>query len=325
MKRFTSAVLIFIFVMGFLGGCNSNPASAATRDFTKEGMTITLTANFREQRGSETERFTFAYHSERDSVMVTAIKEDFKKFEEAGVSTSISLKDYAQIVINANNLNSRIEEKDGLTYFIYSSVGNSYFSVVYRGPDAYWLVQFATDTNKFDSLVDTFAAWAKTVTIEQTSISRIRDIIDDVIADLNKPENKEFSGEGFKITLTEHFIDFSSEEGFENMYASFGSENDMAFVFVSREYFTTIINAGFSTDRPLTEYAQLVIDVHRRDSSVSEADGLTFFEYKHDNNSYLAAVYKGNDSFWIFTFSCRTANYEGLLDNFKEWAKTVRV
>jgi hypothetical protein len=316
MKRFITAAIVLVFALGLLGGCGLN--SAAERRFTKEGFSITLTENFAEESA---DGYIVAYSSDRDRVVVMAQREDFALFREIGLSTNISLREYAQIAIDANGVNSHVEEREGVVFFTYDNNGYSYFATVHRAPDAYWLVQFSCLTGDFDKRFDNFVAWAKTIEVEQTNMSIIGDIVSDIVTDLNRPQAMNFSKSGFTITLDDSFEEIEAD-GFTAAYIS---DEHMTMVMVLKEDFAIFQAAGIPTDISLAEYAQITIDANGVSSRIIERDGLVYFTYESGNNSYLAVVYRGADAYWLINFATFTEEFDGLLRDFINWAKGVNI
>lgn len=131
------------------------------KDFTKAGMTITLTSDFTEK---DLVNQTAYYTSE--TVIVTALKEEKSLFEEANINID-TLTEYAELVIENNNANSTVTEENGATYFIYEAEANGkefkYYASVFKTDDAFWLVQFACEKDDFDSNKTQFAEYASSV------------------------------------------------------------------------------------------------------------------------------------------------------------------
>lgn len=131
---------------------------------------------------------------------------------------------------------------------------------------------------------------------------------------------KTFSYEDLQITLTDQFSKVSME-GFDVCYRS-----REAAVLVLQEPFS--LAAGLE-DYSLKEYADLVIKSNSLPASVEvqTQDGLTFFEYSATTSgntyTYLAAVYKTGDAFWLVQFTVpadRAAEYRPA---FLEWAASA--
>ena len=158
MKRRLIAVLCAaVLVLGMMTGC-----SGSAKSFSKAGMTITLSDAFME---SDMESMT-AYYESRTSA-VTVLKEDFSTIESVGLSTDMSLQEYAQLVVEGNGLDCQVSEEDGLVYFLYEDTVDgtdfSYWATVYRSSDAYWLVHFLCESKNYEKLLPDFKTWAKSV------------------------------------------------------------------------------------------------------------------------------------------------------------------
>ncbi|NTW95538.1 MAG: hypothetical protein HGB31_02840 [Erysipelotrichaceae bacterium] len=158
-----STVLSFsVFFVLSSGLSNLFILKAKTKEFTKAGMTISLTSDFYEKEiASQT-----AYY-ESQKYIVTVLKEEFTIFESIGLSTDISVKEYAELVIENNMIDSAIEEKDNLTFFKYEKTVNgkqfSYFATVHKSSDAFWLIQFACETKNAEDSQDLFIEWGQTI------------------------------------------------------------------------------------------------------------------------------------------------------------------
>jgi len=158
-----SAVLSFSVFFVLSGGLdNVFESKAKTKEFTKAGMTLSLTSDFYEKEmASQT-----AYY-ESQKYIVTVLKEEFTIFESIGISTDISVKEYAKLVIDNNMIDSATEEKDNLTFFKYEKTINgkqfSYFATVHKSSDAFWLIQFACESKNAEDSQDLFIEWAQTI------------------------------------------------------------------------------------------------------------------------------------------------------------------
>jgi hypothetical protein len=103
--------------------------------------------------------------------MIFTLKYDFSTFREYSVSTDLSLKEFAEILAAPFNENRRTEvrERDGLVYFeftnVYAGRNLSNKAFVFRGYDAFWLVQFSCETRDYNRYRDRFLAWAKTIRV----------------------------------------------------------------------------------------------------------------------------------------------------------------
>lgn len=158
MKRIISALLVALLMFSFVS-CMGNSA----KTFTSNGMSITLTNAFKE---NTYEGYTVCYESK--DVAVFVLKEAFslqEGFDE------MSLDDYAELVYaaNASKSPSKISKEDGLTFIEYDFHNEeenqtySYYTVMFKGTDAFWLVQFTSKKEDYDAKRQSFVDWAKTV------------------------------------------------------------------------------------------------------------------------------------------------------------------
>lgn len=160
-------ILIAALILGFVLGLLKNLPDLGTADpkeFSAEGMTITLTDAFDEE---SYEGFTQCYESR--SVAVFTLKEEFTLMP--GLK-DYTLDDYAQLVAETNQVDpSDLENKQGVVFFDYVTQGSDgkdyyYMVTLHKGSDAFWLVQFATPVSNQNKLYAQFLSWAGSVTFE---------------------------------------------------------------------------------------------------------------------------------------------------------------
>ena len=162
-----AGILIFFMVFGGIIAINRlvDLLPVQTQEFSKAGITITLTREFHEQ---EIVSQTAVFSSSKYIVM--CLKEDFQSFEESGMSTDMPLKQYALSVIENNALHTNVEGDESRPFFVYSREANgkdyTYWATVFRGSGAYWMVTFACETKNFASSRKQFVQWADTVKVE---------------------------------------------------------------------------------------------------------------------------------------------------------------
>ncbi len=162
MKRIALVMAALLLVLSFascglLGG---------EKTFTVDGLTITIKGMFSEQNELNKD-YDLILISPEAGVMI--LKETFAEFEEVGLDTDMSVKEYASIVMKGNQLTGSPIEEDGLTYFTYTAESDgqefTYMGFCYRGTDAYWLVQAYCNTSEYETMKPDFITWAKSVTI----------------------------------------------------------------------------------------------------------------------------------------------------------------
>ena len=154
------AALVFVAVYSF---SNLPVYNSDDKVFSQSGLTITLTDKFYER---DMVPFTAVFGS--SDLIIFALKEEFVLFE----NQNLSLKEYAEFVIAANQTDTTVKVVEGLTSFTFEDHVNGkdyvYFATVYKGDDAYWLLQFACETTKYESLRPAIIQYAKSVTVVAT-------------------------------------------------------------------------------------------------------------------------------------------------------------
>lgn len=152
------------FALGFIKGYDPLPeGTGAAQVFADSGITITLTDEFVEQDYSG---YDVCFESK--DVAVFAFTEDFETYPEL---KEYSIKEYGELTIEYGDFDSdvKIQEQDGLTYFEFTFDDDEteehykYLACVYKTDDAFWVVQFTTDTADYDSYRSDFVEWAKSV------------------------------------------------------------------------------------------------------------------------------------------------------------------
>ena len=165
--RIGIVVLISSIILGSVAGYtatnnyfdNNEPKS---KEFSDSGMTITLTDEFEK---TEIANFTAAYAS--DDVIIFALKEDFTLAE--GLE-ELSLEEYAEIVMEANAIDSAsIKNDGGITYFDYVFYNTEtkqtfkYYTYVFKTHDSFWVVQFATFEDSHEKYESQIKDWAASI------------------------------------------------------------------------------------------------------------------------------------------------------------------
>ncbi len=174
-KRSNRKGLIFLFafvivgtIVGFFVGRGlanhfsgaDDPASAQPKTFSSQGMQITLNEDFSKD---VLDSFTACYSS--NDAAVLALKEEFTLM--AGLE-NYTLEQYGQLVLQTNGMTDfQLQTQDGITFFEYESETDQgtfyYLSTLHKGPDAFWMVQFACDVADADDYVPYFLEWAKSI------------------------------------------------------------------------------------------------------------------------------------------------------------------
>ncbi len=159
--KLTAVCVVIVLTMCTLASCGSE---AKEKTFENAGLSITLTDAFYEK-----ELVSQTCYYESSSSAFVALKEDFSLFEDAGISTDMTLEEYAQLAIENNQLSSEVVKEGDLVTFSYerSSSGKdfTYFAVVKKGSDAFWLCQFFCEKKDAEKFKPQFIQWANTISV----------------------------------------------------------------------------------------------------------------------------------------------------------------
>lgn len=165
MKKVLLICIIAILTITSIG-CGPVNELFRNKKFKKDGLTITLPKAFKENNDEEYSQYTVCYES--NNILIVAIKEEFSKFEQL---ESMTLDEYTALVYRANSSKALtgIVKIEGLTTIEYEEdIDNDtykYFTTTFKGKDAFWIVQFACQEDKYDTYKPDFIKWAKTVKV----------------------------------------------------------------------------------------------------------------------------------------------------------------
>lgn len=162
-KKRTGIIILMIFSL-LIGGCFNS--SLKQKEYSSHGFNIKMDDDMALKDIVST---TVSYMN--DKAAVSALREEFSILETVGLSSSSTISDYAAAVIESNNNDYELKEKDGLNYFEYEQAisGKDYhfYVVIYKSEDAFWLVTFTCDKKHKNEYQDKFFKWAKTVTFNK--------------------------------------------------------------------------------------------------------------------------------------------------------------
>ena len=164
MKKFV-AVLLLVAALVTMASCGGKVYEADAKEFTSNGLTITLTEAFVE---TQHEGYTVCYDSK--SVAVIALKESFSL--QAGVK-DWTLEYYADLIKSANSAHSpskpvKVGDRMVIEYTFFNpntNVTYHYYTCMYKGSDAFWMVQFACDVNDIEEYKPYMMQWADSVRV----------------------------------------------------------------------------------------------------------------------------------------------------------------
>lgn len=168
-RRGTIVMAVSVVVGLIIGFSAVYGAMALTRSeaytkektFTSDGVTLTLTEDFKKFRYEGT-GFVSAYDSKRVAVFV--FRDDFSTGEEA---LTLSVGEYIDAVISSNNIVTlgKNTEADP-AYYIYDYKNPDdgktyiYYSYVYKAGDAFYTVRFAVEDKYSEDLAPKIEKWA---------------------------------------------------------------------------------------------------------------------------------------------------------------------
>ena len=157
MKNITRKIIIIVLAI-ILTASTVSCTQEKERVFVGEGFSITLDSGFSEK---EKENMAGCYVSE--AAAVTVHTESFASLQGYRVETPA---DYAKRVVSANGLsNIEIITDGGLVFFEYQkSVDGKecrYLAVLYKGSRGFWLVQFGSLADEYESMRERFLKCAK--------------------------------------------------------------------------------------------------------------------------------------------------------------------
>lgn len=128
--------------------------------FEKEGIALLLTDKFVEQKS---ERGFYAYYV-TNFCGVCVLKEEFSLEEGLAERT---LEDYIfNVIENNGHTDVKPHSWDGLLFYRSQSGMTVSYSYVFKGSDAFWIVQYLCLTSDEPMLKDLFYLWANTVEVE---------------------------------------------------------------------------------------------------------------------------------------------------------------
>jgi len=141
------------------------PQTVEARTFESQGLQITLTEEF---LPTDADGYTACYSSGETAVFV--LREDFSAMEDFA---ELSLEDYGAKVLASNGLDGTVtlKEEGGLTTFDWVTTdvqtGTDYYYCcgLYKGSDAFWMVQVTAAAERTDEAAAEFRQWLASVTL----------------------------------------------------------------------------------------------------------------------------------------------------------------
>ncbi len=161
MKGFSRILAVMLLAVTVLTGCTSRPKD---KRVTCNDLSITLPGHYTNLSDQEfAADFDFIYGSRNEAVL------GFKQDRSSLANPDISAKDYAEMFIDAAELNSTVTEQDGLYVFTYTAIANdvefTYFCGTFMSDTYFWVIQFYCPSQDYADKQADFLNYLKTVQV----------------------------------------------------------------------------------------------------------------------------------------------------------------
>jgi len=161
MKRKSIIVLVVLLLLSMtMAGCG-----AKAKTFTKNDMSITLTADFEEKPKNDAN----AYY-ESNKAILFCYQDPNEGLKGAGLDpATLTLKEYAEKIVEMYGIGVAVVEVDGLYVFDFYETTADYefyhMGTVQKGPNSFWVFEFVCQKKDQNSMSKQFIKWAKTIKI----------------------------------------------------------------------------------------------------------------------------------------------------------------
>ena len=165
MKKLLCVCISLVLVLSLCTSCSSSP-----KDFTWNGLTITLTSSFVEH---EVTNESASYANYFKTYVVVISYETVQSLVDLGYDADMTVEEYAALSIEANEFDAEVKTVDGVTYYNYTGDADgteyTYMATVHLQGNSFWMVQFASQSTDYEAAEPEFLAWAKTVTYTEAT------------------------------------------------------------------------------------------------------------------------------------------------------------
>lgn len=146
MKKPIILLLAVVLLCSTLTGCGIEKATAS---YTHDDLAITLPADFIDLSEEDfAAELSFVYGL--DPIAVNGLREPKSTFTAYGLD--VDLEKYGQLLISANNVQAKPEQKNGILFFTYTSGGFSYVVTLWETEEAFWTVQGYCPTENYNKV-----------------------------------------------------------------------------------------------------------------------------------------------------------------------------
>lgn len=164
MNRSAKILVVLLLICALLCGCSKADTLTEDQTLTFMDLSITLPGYFEDQTNAAyATDGTFMYGIYE--ISVTGVREAYELFDEVP-----DLEEYGNMLIQGNNLDTALQQEDGLTTFTFTVLDGetsyTYLAAIYEGTDAFWLVQTSCKTQNFDQSRESFLTYLKSVTVK---------------------------------------------------------------------------------------------------------------------------------------------------------------
>lgn len=143
-----------------------------------------------------------------------------------------------------------------------------------------------------------------------------------------KTEEKEFTKNGFTITLPENAKEMEDSSGFLVAYQI----GNAIIVTAIQEGEDILATVGLDGNSSVMDYAEIVAEVNgysADDVGTIEGTNIPMFEYSSTVDGveykYMGSFYSGTDSFWFINMGTTASNYDSVKEDFERWAASVKI
>ena len=176
-KKLLLMILTLCLLLCGCGAEDEAPAEPAAKEFVAAGLHLTLTDAFVEKSHA-----AYTLYAESEDLLVLGLKEEYTLFENTDFSAQTSLKQYAELVWIANQLEGELPLVDDgeHLWFDYDKHVNGadyrYRAYVLKDNEGFWLLQFAARADEFEALTEPIREYAASVYFDMPFISTLPEI-----------------------------------------------------------------------------------------------------------------------------------------------------
>ena len=158
-------LLLCLLAVMMLAGCTSKPKVKVAKDqkFVVEDLTIYLPSYF---ESMTYKHYNACYQADEEGILL--LREEASLFNDF---KNLTIEGYLGKVISNNDLNSKVEKKDGVwqIYWEYTSSSDlvlCYFATGLKGKDCFWLVQYTFDKDDYAKYAKLFPAYIANISVK---------------------------------------------------------------------------------------------------------------------------------------------------------------